>query len=110
LKNSYGRAVSWSCPQQDLEDFQFEGTLPKPLTSNAKADGRYGKQDFVYLPEEDTYRCPAGEQLPYRFTSEEDGKMLRRYWTTACQDCSLKSQCTTGPEWPAPGFVDTGLS
>jgi Transposase DDE domain len=22
----------------------------------------------------------------------------RRYWTTACQDCSLKSQCTTGPE------------
>jgi hypothetical protein len=24
--------------------------------------------------------------------------MLRRYWTTACQNCSLKSQCTTGPE------------
>ena len=38
------------------------------------------------------------EQLPYRFTSEEDGKQLRRYWTTACQTCSLKSQCTTGPE------------
>ena len=73
-------------------------TLPKPQTSSAKADGRFGKQDFVYLPEEDAYRCPAGEQLPYRFTSEEDGKMLRRYWTTACQNCSLKSQCTTGPE------------
>src|SRR5258708_35606929 len=38
------------------------------------------------------------QQLPYRFTSEEDGKRLQRYWTTACQDCSLKSQCTTGPE------------
>ena len=61
-----------------------------------------GKQDFVYLPEEDAYRCPAGEQLPYRFTSEEDGKRLRRYWTTACQDCSLKSQCTTGPERRIP--------
>ena len=73
-------------------------TLPKPQTSGAKSDGRFGKQDFVYLPEEDAYRCPAGEQLPYRFTSEEDGKRLRRYWTTACQDCSLKSQCTTGPE------------
>jgi hypothetical protein len=24
--------------------------------------------------------------------------MLRRYWTTARQNCSLKSQCTTGPE------------
>ena len=73
-------------------------TLPKPMTSGAKSEGRFGKQDFAYLPEEDAYRCPAGEQLPYRFTSEEDGKRLRRYWTTACQDCSLKSQCTTGPE------------
>src|SRR6476620_9743522 len=73
-------------------------TLPKPQTSSAKSDGRFGKQDFVYLAEEDAYRCPAGQQLPYRFTSEEDGKRLRRYWTTACQDCSLKSQCTTGPE------------
>ena len=54
-------------------------TLPKPQTSGAKSDGRFGKQDFVYLPEEDAYRCPAGQQLPYRFTSEEDGKRLRRY-------------------------------
>jgi hypothetical protein len=77
-------------------------TLPKPQTSSAKSDGRFGKQDFVYLPEEDAYRCPAGEQLPYRFTSEEDGKQIRRYWTTACQNCSLKSQCTTGPERRIP--------
>ena len=68
----------------------------------AKSDGRFGKQDFVYLPEKDAYRCPAGEQLPYRFTNEEDGKRLRRYWTAACQGCSLKSQCTTGPERRIP--------
>lgn len=73
-------------------------TLPKPLTSGAKSEGRFGKQDFVYLPEEDAYRCPAGERLPYRYTNEEAGKVLRRYWTTACHDCSLKPQCTTGPE------------
>src|SRR6186713_419428 len=77
-------------------------TLPKPMTSGAKSDGRFGKQDFVYLPEEDAYRCPAGQQLPYRFTSEEDGKRLRRYWTTACQACSLKSRCTTGLERRIP--------
>jgi hypothetical protein len=77
-------------------------TLPKPQTSSAKADGRFGKQDFVYLPEEDAYRCPAGERLSYRFTSEEDGKMMRRYWTTACQNCSIKSRCTTGSEWRIP--------
>src|ERR1700752_2017202 len=73
-------------------------TLPKPMTSGAKSDGRFGKQDFVYLPEEDAYRCPAGEQLPYRFTSEGNGKELRRYWTTACQNCSIKPQCTPGSE------------
>jgi transposase len=77
-------------------------TLPKPLTSGAKSDGRFGKQDFVYLPAEDAYRCPAGERLPYRFTNEENGKRLRRYWTTACKNCSLKSQCTTGPERRIP--------
>ena len=77
-------------------------TSPKPQTSSAKADGRFGKQDFVYLPEEDAYRCPAEEQLPYRFTSQEDGKLIRRYWTTACQNCSIKSQCTTGPERRIP--------
>ena len=38
-------------------------TLPKPMTSGAGWDGRFGKQDFVYLPEEDAYRCPAGERL-----------------------------------------------
>jgi hypothetical protein len=73
-------------------------TLPKPMTSGAKSDGRFGKQDFVYVAGEDVYRCPAGERLTYRYTNEEDGKVLRRYWTTACTHCALKPRCTTGPE------------
>jgi len=35
-------------------------TLPKPMTSGAKSEGRFGKQDFVYLADENVYRCPAG--------------------------------------------------
>ena len=70
-------------------------TLPKPMTSGAKAAGRFGKQDFVYLASNDVYRCPAGEQLKYYFTAVENGQNLRRYWTTACYNCPLKSQCTT---------------
>jgi transposase len=73
-------------------------TLPKPMTSGAKSDGRFGKQDFVYLSTEDVYRCPAGEKLAYRYANEEDGKTLRRYWTTACPGCPLKAHCTKGPE------------
>ena len=77
-------------------------TLPKPMTSGAKAEGRFGKQDFVFLPDEDAYRCPAGQHLKYRYSNEEDGKKLRRYWTTACPACPLKSKCTTGPERRIP--------
>src|SRR6184192_932347 len=76
-----------ACEQADITV-----TLPKPMTSGAKSDGRFGKQDFVYLRTEDVYRCPSGEKLTYRYTNEEDGKTLRRYWTTACPRCPLKSQ------------------
>jgi transposase len=55
-----------ACEQADIEV-----TLPKPLRSGAKAQGRFGKQDFVYLVEEDVYRCPAGEHLKYYFTAME---------------------------------------
>jgi len=54
-------------------------TLPKPMTSGMEAKGRFGKQDFVYLSDEDVYRCPAGEKLKYHYTNEEDGQQLRRY-------------------------------
>jgi transposase len=72
--------------------------LPKPQTSGAKAAGRFGKQDFVYVAADDVYRCPAGERLTYRCMSVEQGKTLRRYWTGNCKTCALKVQCTTGTE------------
>ena len=38
-------------------------TLPKPMTCNAKASGRFGKQDFRYVSDKDVYICPAGNRL-----------------------------------------------
>lgn len=73
-------------------------TLPKPMTSGMEARGRFGKQDFVYLGDEDVYRCPAGEKLNYHYANEEDGRQLRRYWTNACRDCVLKPRRTSGKE------------
>src|SRR6201997_5243329 len=80
------------------EEADITVTLPKPMTSGAKAAGRFGKQDFVYVAADDVYRCPAGERLTYHYTNVEDGKTLRRYWTSACKTCELRAQCTTGPE------------
>jgi hypothetical protein len=80
-------------------------TLPKPMTSNSKAEGRFGKQDFRYMAEEDFYVCPAGEKLAYHYTTEEKGLVLRRYWTNACQSCAI-----VGPRGLLlPGFQQVGL-
>ena len=73
-------------------------TLPKPQTSNNKAKALFVKPDFVYLADEDVYRCPAGNYLIYRFTAKERGLILHRYWTSACQDCAIKDKCTTGKQ------------
>jgi transposase len=73
--------------------------VPKPLSSGAKADGRFGKQDFVYLPEQDVYRCPAGEGLSRRMTTIEKGQTLHRYWNLSSRKtCPLKAQCTPSKE------------
>jgi len=72
--------------------------LPKPQTSGNKAKGRFVKADFRYLAVEDVYLCPAGERLTYRFTREEAGLALRRYWTKACQACAIKHRCTPAKE------------
>ena len=45
-----------------------------------------------------TSMCPAGERLAYHYTNEENGLVLRRYWTTACQSCAIKHSCTPSKE------------
>lgn len=73
-------------------------TLPRPMTSGAKAAGRFGKEDFLYRPQENAYLCPAGETLPHRCTTVENGLTLHRYWTNVCSACPMKAECTTGKE------------
>ena len=80
---------------RDCENDGITTYLAKPQTSSNMAKGQFGKRDFIYKPNEDEYQCPAGERLLYRFTREESGKTIRRYWTSACPSCSIKSQCTT---------------
>lgn len=68
--------------------------VPKPLTSNSKADGRFDKRDFIYDAQRNEYRCPAGERAIWRMTTVEGGLTLHRYWPSACPRCPIKSQCT----------------
>lgn len=75
-------------------DAGIAAVLPKPTTSNAKAEGRFDKADFIYIKQDDEYQCPAGRRAILRMTSEERGMMIHRYWSSACPNCPLKAQCT----------------
>jgi len=70
--------------------------LPKPQTSGSMKKGLFSKRDFIYHAEDDEYECPAGERLIWRFTTEERGQTLHKYWSSACPGCPIKTQCTTG--------------
>jgi transposase len=95
-----------ACDQAGITAF-----VPKPLTSGSKAEGRFGKQDFVYIAQDDEYRCPAGQRLIKRFQTIEDGMTLDVYWSSQCAACPIKAQCTSGKErrirrWEHEAVID----
>ena len=79
------------------EDAGITTYVPKPMTSNAKAEGRFDKSDFIYIAKDDEYLCPAGERAMFRFSTFEkrSGLQARLYWTSACPKCPMKEKCTT---------------
>jgi len=80
------------------EEAGITAFVAKPQTSGSKAEGRFGKQDFVYIAQDDQYRCPAGQRLIKHMTTVEDGMTLHCYWCSVCPACPMKAQCTTGKE------------
>ena len=85
----FGGEKILKCEQADITPL-----VPRPLTSNARAEGRVDKRDFVYNKRRDEYRCPAGQRAIWRFSSVEKGLTLHRYWSSACPRCPMRSACT----------------
>lgn len=56
-------------------------------------EGYFYKRDYLYDPEQDSYRCPAGDLLPYRTTNRLG---YREYVSNPvrCANCALRAQCT----------------
>lgn len=69
--------------------------LPRPLTSGSTKKGLFNKRDFFYRAEDDEYECPAGDRLIWRFSTEEKGQVIHKYWSSNCPHCSMRKQCTT---------------
>ncbi len=85
---SHGQELK-TCVEAGLEPY-----VARPNPSANRKLGLFGKEQFVYEPETDSYRCPAGESLTFRFDTVEKGRHIRYYQTSACGHCALKAQCT----------------
>jgi len=85
--------------------------LPKPQTSGNTSKGMFSKRDFIYKPDVDEYKCPAGEQAIYRCSKQERGKVLKCYWSSESICCSIKAKCTISKyrridRWEHEGILD----
>lgn len=89
--------------------------MGKPQNSRNEKLGLFTKDDFHYDSARDSYRCPAGQELVFRFEGMDRGKGARRtryYWTRACGGCALKPRCTQDRRWrrirrtPEESFVE----
>jgi transposase len=88
-KGFYNGEQVKQCDQADSRAY-----VAKPHTSRNQHKGLFTKDDFTYDSERDSYRCPQGEELIFRFETEEKGRATRYYATSACGICPIKAQCT----------------
>jgi transposase len=55
--------------------------------------GQFSKRQFEYDPEQDVYRCPGGQALPYK-TTNRNGYREYKSNPKVCKECPLLDQCT----------------
>jgi hypothetical protein len=78
------------------EKSQITTYIPKVQTSGNLAKGLFDKRDFKWIVEDNEFECPAGQRLIWRFSRQENGKTINKYWSSHCPSCPIKKQCTTG--------------
>lgn len=85
-----------ACAQAGVEAY-----VPAQGTTSGRSskDGQriFARQDFIYDPARDLYRCPAGRELPRKGRRMHKGKEKFTYYhRQACAACALRAQCTRG--------------
>jgi transposase len=76
------------------EESGITAYVPKPNSSSNLKRGLFTKENFIYEPEKDCYRCPAGKELSYRYQTVEQGRTMRSYEISGCKSCELRSKCS----------------
>ena len=97
-KGSFSGAEILACHEVGITT-----TVPRPATSGNAAKGMFVTADFLYEPERDVCRCPAGEALTYRHSREEGDLTVRRYRINKCQHCPLQPHAPVARSAGSPG-------
>ena len=85
----------------------FIGSLPDPKERSEAAmkavgiDPHYAPHFFVFQPETNALRCPAGCQLPYWRRNRKRGNDYQQYRARGqdCQKCAFQPQCCPRAPW-----------
>ncbi|EMC8523764.1 IS1182 family transposase [Escherichia coli] len=87
IKNAYDQGITANVPQID--------------TSGSEIKGIFNKSLFKYDNVNDVYICPAGKTLQKRMKATDKGVEQDIYFNNlACNDCSIRTQCTTSKKDP----------
>lgn len=81
---------------KNCEDAKIMSYVPVPdKTAQVRQQGRFGREEFSYQPESDTYLCPAEKVLRFKSTQLKGEKKIFHYTSQAsiCSQCPLKDQC-----------------
>jgi transposase len=65
--------------------------------NNQGGGGLFGREDFRYEPDSDTYVCPGNKRLLRKSTNHKDRYTMYKASTGDCGACPLKSRCTQAP-------------
>lgn len=97
---------------EQIEDTRETGVniaVPSNRAVNNQGAGEFfQKSDFTYLPEDDAYRCPAGELLHHKTIQRK--RRMHLYSRTGCSQCPLQVRCTSADRrWVTRHFHEEAL-
>ncbi|WP_417530309.1 IS1182 family transposase [Marinobacter lipolyticus] len=92
-----------------LQSSEYDVAVPSNRAVNNQGTGEYfQKSDFIYLPEEDAYRCPAGQLLHHKTISNK--QRMHLYARSGCHQCPLQAKCTKADRrWITRHFDEEAL-
>lgn len=65
--------------------------------NNQGGGGLFGREEFRYEPDTDSYLCPGNKRLLRKHTNLKDRFIMYKAAASDCGACSLKSRCTQAP-------------